>query len=261
MHTHAEINIVTPSFTGHSFLSHGLPTSDSEAEFNYSLALLTYDMSGLILYVASQSDSQNYIALGLESGQLVLHLGTESGPTELRTQVNISDNEWHIVLLAVDMQEVSLQVDSEIERVSVSRTPLSDDTLVHVGGLPDFNLLPDEVPQTMGLVGCVHDRAANGQSVELAVVDHEGRDIAQCSEPVCRYIQCQNGAGCRDVAESPGFMCECLPFFSGVYCETPLPVCQPNPCLFGGQCREAQSTFRCRCPLGRAGRKCEEGES
>lgn len=254
-----EINIVTPSFNGASFLSHALPTPQS-AEFNYSFALLTSDTHGLILYV-TQSDSQNYVALGLESGQVTLYLRMESGPIELRSEVNTSDSQWHVVQLQVSSHGASLQVDSETESVSISGGPVIDNsTLVYVGGLPDFSSLPHDVTQSMGLVGCLHDRAAKGQSVELAVVDHEGRDIGQCTQPVCPYIQCQNGAECSDLSEEPGFRCECLPFYSGTYCEISLPFCDPNPCLFGGQCMEEEATFSCHCPLGRGGRICEEGE-
>lgn len=222
------------------------------------MALLTYNVSGLVLFVA-QSDSQDYIALGLESGQLVLYLGMESDLIQLRPQVNINDSQWHVIQVHVSEQETSLQVDDEIERVDdVSINSLTD-VLVYIGGVPDFSLLSDVI-QTVGLVGCVHDRSANGQSVELTVVPHEGRDVGQCSEPVCPYIQCQNGAECSDVTEPPGFTCDCPPFYSGVYCEIPLPFCEPNPCLFGGQCREEFLTFSCQCPLERAGRACEEGK-
>ena len=156
-------------------------------------------------------------------------------------------------------QDVSLQVDNVVVSLS-GDAPVELGSLVYIGGLSNFSMLPSEVQQTTGLVGCVHDRMANGQSVELAVVYHEGRDVLQCLEPVCPYIVCQNEAVCRELTEPPGFVCECLPFFSGVYCETPLPVCDPNPCQFGGLCREEQSTFSCRCPLETAGRTCGDGE-
>ena len=258
---YTEINIVTPAFGGDSYLSHSLP-GPSNSQFNYSLAFLTSEPSGLVLYLA-QSSPLSYIALGLESGRAVLYVGTDSGPVELSVvQVEANDGEWHVVELNVDAEEASLQVDNLTERVSVSISfPVTEtDTLVYVGGVPDFSLLPEDVAQTVGLVGCVHDRAANGQSVELAVVYHEGRDVNQCSQPVCQYIECQNGATCSDVEQAPGFTCSCLPFFSGVFCEMALPVCDPNPCLFGGVCREQQFTFSCQCPLGRGGRTCEEGE-
>lgn len=246
---------MTPSFTGASYLSHALPTPPS-AEFNYSLALLTTELSGLLLYVGL---SRSYIALGLESGQVLLYLGTEFDSLELRSQVNISDNDWYIVLLHVNTMEAVLQVDSEVERINFS-TLLDIDTVVYVGGVPDFTLLPSHVSQTAGLVGCVHDRMYNGESVELSAVDHEGRDIGQCLEPLCSYIDCQNGADCSELTVVPGFECECLPLYSGVYCEIPLQVCDPNPCQFGGLCREVESTFSCQCPLGRGGRTCDEGE-
>ena len=251
---------MTPSFTGNSFLSHFLPTT-SNSEFNYSLALVTSQPSGLVLYLP-HSDPQSHIALGLERGQLVLYTGTETGTVELRAQARVNDSEWHTVEVHVNTQQASLLVDSETERVSIAREPsLTDaDTLVYIGGAPDFSLLSGDVRQTVGLEGCVHDRAANGQSVELAVVAHEGRDVTQCSQPLCPYIQCQNGAQCSEVAEHPGFTCNCLPFFSGAFCETLLPVCDPNPCLFGGLCQDEETTFSCYCPLGRAGRTCEEGK-
>jgi hypothetical protein len=192
----------------------------------------------------------------------VLYVGTTSGQVELRVPVVANDSEWHVVALLVDTQEASLQVDGEVQSIGLSSSPLSEaDTQVYVGGLADFSLLPDSVPQTMGLMGCLHDRAANGQSVELSVMPHSGSDVGQCAQSVCPYIRCQNGAQCSDTLQPPGFTCHCLPFFTGAFCETALPVCEPNPCRFGGVCREELATFSCQCPLGRAGRTCAEDVS
>lgn len=251
-----EINIVTPAFVGNSFLSHLVPTPSS-SEFNYSLALLTtQESSGLVLYMSSPD---SYVALGLESGTLVLYVGTDSGPVQLRAE---SESALHLVEIHVNTQEASLWVDGQVERVGIAiSSPVTEaDSVVYVGGVPDFSLLSDDVAQMTGLVGCVHDREANGQSVELNVVAHEGRSILQCPHSVCPYVHCQNGAECNETSQFPGFTCNCLPFFSGVFCETALPVCDPNPCLFGGVCRDENFTFSCQCPLGRGGRTCEEGE-
>ena len=233
------------------------------AEFNYSFALLTTQLSGLILYGA-ESDShttQEYIALGLEWGQLVLHIRSDSETTELRTTLNVSDNTWHVVTAHAGSGLVLLQADEEEQQASVaSNSPLAILPQVFIGGLTDFSLLPDEVNQMAGFVGCVHDRMANGQSVELGAVAHTGREVEQCQEPVCPYIQCQNGATCLELGQPPGYLCECPPQFSGMYCETAVQFCDPNPCLFGGRCREEETTFSCRCPLERGGRTCEDGE-
>ena len=257
---HAEVNIITPLFQGRSYLTHTLPAA---AEFNYSFALLTTQLSGLILYGA-ESDShttQEYIALGLEWGQLVLHIRSDSETTELRTTLNVSDNTWHVVTAHAGSGLVLLQTDEEEQQASVaSSSPLAILPQVFVGGLTDFSLLPDEVNQMAGFVGCVHDRMANGQSVELGAVAHTGREVEQCQEPVCPYIQCQNGATCLELGQPPGYLCECPPQFSGMYCETAVQFCDPNPCLFGGRCREEETTFSCRCPLERGGRTCEDGE-
>ena len=191
----------------------------------------------------------------------MLNVKLESELIELRVNINVSNNIWHVVTVHVGTGLASLQVDGEEKQMSrTSSNPLHLLPKAFVGGFTDFRLLPSEISQTTGLVGCLHDRMANGQSVELNVVQHGGQKVQQCLEPVCPYIQCQNGATCTDQNRAPGFHCQCPPQFTGVFCASMLQLCNPNLCLFGGECREEETSFICLCPLGRAGRSCEEGE-
>ena len=37
--------------------------------------------------------------------------------------------------------------------------------------------------------------------------------------------------------------------------------CEPNPCLNGGECKEKEGGYKCRCQSGFTGDNCEEGEN
>ncbi|KAL8219824.1 UNVERIFIED_CONTAM: hypothetical protein K2H54_034457 [Gekko kuhli] len=101
-------------------------------------------------------------------------------------------------------------------------------------------------------------------------------------EDACQR-ECRNGGTCqvdlhigsftesgiRDRYLSPGATpnfqvkngrqaCTCLTGYTGAECEVELGACASAPCLHGGQCQEwGNMTFRCSCPLGRSGHRCE----
>ena len=81
---------------------------------------------------------------------------------------------------------------------------------------------------------------------------------------VCPSTQeCANGATCVRVSvASSAYNCICLPGYSGIFCETviPLPVsdpCMPNPCINSGNCEGVGTNFTCKCMSGYLGAKCE----
>ena len=66
-------------------------------------------------------------------------------------------------------------------------------------------------------------------------------------------LTCQNG-GSPNAACS---VCECLPGFTGSFCQTDIDECSPNPCQNEGTCTYESNTFTCRCPPGYTGMSCE----
>lgn len=54
------------------------------------------------------------------------------------------------------------------------------------------------------------------------------------------------------------FLCKkCAPGWTGVYCETNIDDCRPDPCLNAGICQDRLNDFECICPLYYHGHRCE----
>uniref|UniRef100_A0A8C9UBQ6 Notch receptor 3 n=1 Tax=Scleropages formosus TaxID=113540 RepID=A0A8C9UBQ6_SCLFO len=74
----------------------------------------------------------------------------------------------------------------------------------------------------------------------------------------CRELSCYNGGSCVLTLRGP--RCTCLQGFAGPDCQQRSPDgCSSQPCRNGGICLEDSSFpfFRCQCPSGQMGKRCE----
>nr|CAB3264694.1 cadherin-related tumor suppressor-like [Phallusia mammillata] len=78
--------------------------------------------------------------------------------------------------------------------------------------------------------------------------------IVSIVSDMCLGQPCENGAVCRDL--SNGYVCECLPGFTGSSCNVEINECDPNPCQNGGTCRDLIGKFECQCRVGFNGATC-----
>ena len=72
----------------------------------------------------------------------------------------------------------------------------------------------------------------------------------------CASQPCMNGGTC--MRDNGGFRCVCPPGYSGSRCEI-RDACQSNPCMNGGTCQAINGNggYQCICPPGFSGLRCE----
>ena len=249
-----------PHFSSHSYLIHSSP-GQSEDVLQVDLTLLPTAASGLVLF--AESSNGGHLSLSLHSSFALLQLSSGSSTVNLTSAVKLTTGHWHVVSVGGSGNGSFISINSTFNSSTYSTVNIQQlnlDSPLFVGGVTDFSLLPPGVMVTSGFTGCIRDLQINRTAVNIVMDALAGQAISSCPEPECSYIQCQNGGTCIDTAGGAGFMCQCSDGYDGKFCEVQLPLCSPNPCLFGGECQEfGEGMFSCRCPLNRGGRLCGEG--
>ncbi|XP_019713979.1 sushi, von Willebrand factor type A, EGF and pentraxin domain-containing protein 1 isoform X2 [Hippocampus comes] len=71
----------------------------------------------------------------------------------------------------------------------------------------------------------------------------------------CFLNPCQNKGTCEEVGA--GYVCTCMPGFTGAKCEVDVDECDSAPCQNGGLCKDGMGEFQCQCKAGFLGSLCE----
>eukprot|EP00064_Thunnus_orientalis_P015395 superscaffoldBa00002844_g15447 len=251
---------------------------------NLSLNLRTRRRNAAILH--AEKDSA-FVTLSIQDGFLFMELQStprgEGEETEeeqtvstvsLSSRSSVSDGEWHSVHLFMaapwaPTSRWTLVLDEEIDEASTSR---------HQGGNLDFlkqgvdiflgGLAPDAGWSLTGClstveVGSIALPYFSSSDVNLPRLQEEQfiqtswhPPLLGCSgAPVCQPNPCQNGGECRDLFNS--YNCSCAEGWAGRRCNFFTDTCASNPCVHGN-CSVNGLTYECTCEFGYAGADCEE---
>uniref|UniRef100_A0A8C3AVT5 Crumbs cell polarity complex component 1 n=1 Tax=Cyclopterus lumpus TaxID=8103 RepID=A0A8C3AVT5_CYCLU len=210
---------------------------------NLSLNLRTRKRNTAIVHAEKGSA---FITLSVQGGFLFMELQSPTGEEEeegeqgvttvsLSSRTSVSDGEWHSVHLFMTApwaptSRWTLVLDEEIEDAGISRSQggnlnfLRQGVDIFLGGMaPDAG---------WSLAGC------------LGTVELGGIALPYFSSSDVNLPRLQEEQFIQTSQQPPLLGC------SGG------PVCEPNPCLNGGQCQDLFNTYNCSCAAGWEGRRC-----
>ncbi|XP_055338186.1 protein eyes shut homolog isoform X2 [Paramacrobiotus metropolitanus] len=265
-----EIIISRATFTGRSLLRYAGVTISSGDALEISIRLAITDVNDLsansiILHASSSQHPDIFSELILDSADLLRFRGgcgdkfiidanltaslrpkvfstvtfRHSFPTQMLPTCSLTiKNERN----SFSRSYSTAQIDN-----SNSRNAITEIDSIFVGGRYAMG--------TTNFSGVISNFAIGGHEKNFHDDPLEGRNIRPTLMDTCSSRPCRNNATCLE--SYSGWMCSCLPEFTGEFCE--LSVCKYNPCVGGSTCiPSGGDAVRCVCPLGRYGKYCEK---
>ncbi|MFT7796596.1 protein crumbs 1-like [Arapaima gigas] len=215
-----------------------------------------------------------FVTVSIQESQLLLELltGNRSRKLKLKSQVTISDGEWHSAefsMLSPSSHSSAWVAVLDGVRSSISSTISSN-----------LNFLKEDVDILLGGFG--HDRGGNFvgclSTVEIGGIPLSYYSNADLSTPrtqkeqfhkvspepavfgcsgasVCSPSPCLHGGSCVDLFNL--FNCSCLTGWSGPHCELNRDMCASDPCFHGNCSILPEYKYKCNCEAGYTGVNCE----
>lgn len=252
------------SFSGHN-------ASAGPALSSLSLAFRTRDSEAGLLRAAAGSLAAVWLAV--RNGSLVAGVRSGRGPPGAVLPApgpRVADGAWHRVRLAMESPASTasrwlLWLDGAA--MPVALRGLAGD-LAFLRGPGAAHILLAE-----NFTGCLGRVALGGLPLPLAAPrpgavpgsrqhfsagpDAPALRLGCLGEPVCDPSPCLHGGDCRDLFDA--FACACGPGWEGPRCEARADPCSSAPCGHGRCHARPDGRFECRCLPGFAGPRCRCG--
>ena len=208
-----------------------IPQHKLNTTHGFSFLIRTRQVDGLVGFLldkepASSTDTgMSYVLIELQNRYLKVTFKEEKAS---RTQTLVDESSK---LLIADGKWLEVGITSSFVRVGDQAVNLTTPislmiNLVLMGGV-DKPALYSSITNTAELLGCLQAAKIGGEFLTNQVISG-AKTVSVDKAP-------NVGTGC------PGG-----------------PVCQPDPCLFNGQCTDQWYDFSCTCQLGFSGKTCSE---
>ncbi|KAL1493054.1 hypothetical protein ABEB36_011193 [Hypothenemus hampei] len=253
----------TPSFNGRSYAV--LKTIEAYNKLIIEMELKSYTYDGILLYNAENDDGiGDFVSLSIVNGFVEFKYNLGHGPVIMRSLDKIELGKFHRIVVKRYNRDGLLKLDDADDvaaQASGSTKALDLKTDTFIGYVPtNYSRVFENIGTDKGFEGCIKKLKIGREEIELHAFRHEmvleTKDIFDCSQHACHHSPCLNQGKCLPMDEL--FRCECLPQFSGKFCEKLEDPCMSNPCAFGSLCKTInQDGYVCQCESGRRGRHCE----
>ncbi|XP_060586623.1 basement membrane-specific heparan sulfate proteoglycan core protein-like isoform X4 [Ruditapes philippinarum] len=255
------VNDLVPYFSQNpnSYISYPA-MNDVYLDFDILLSLKPESTEGMVLYNGQFEDGGgDFVCFGLNEGYPEFRFDVGSGPAIIRGNKTLPLNEWHTIKLTRDRQKGSMIVNEEPAYTGQSPgyfTGLDLQGNMYLGSVPNYDNIPRATGFREGFVGAVSEVKLKGVDLNLGAEAIDMEGIEPYN--TCRRNPCINRGVCSVANTKYGFKCICPQGYMGTRCEEVGENCYPGACG-RGRCYnlEGRSGFRCICPLGKTGMGCQ----
>ncbi|XP_076086554.1 basement membrane-specific heparan sulfate proteoglycan core protein-like isoform X4 [Mytilus galloprovincialis] len=236
------------------------PMNDVYLDFDILLRLKPEATDGLVLYNGNddfQRGGGDYVCFGLREGYPEFTFDVGSGPAIIQGNETLDLNQWHTVRLERNRKAGTLTVNEK--QKYIGETPGRFQGLdltqdMYLGGVPDYSKIPQPARYTTGFVGAISQVERNGDNLNLGADAVTLEGIEMYD--ACQNRPCMNGARCTPANSGDGFRCVCPQGFTGERCDQQGQRCYPGACGPAGRCRNLPNGFTCICPMESSGPGC-----
>lgn len=231
---------------------------DSFIRFNFEITFKPEEANGLLLFNGQTRGNGDYISLSLKDRYPEFRFDFDGKTMVIRADQPIELNEWHTIRVNRFRRDGFMQVDDQYPNAFPTLSPSSSLDLVddlYIGGVPNWNILPDEaIDQQVGFVGCISRLTLQGSIIELMKDAKHKEGVTSC-EP-CLENPCENDGVCLESQTETAYTCICQQGWTGHTCAIAGTQCTPGICG-AGRCENTEFGMDCLCPLNKTGDRCQ----
>ncbi|XP_062598285.1 basement membrane-specific heparan sulfate proteoglycan core protein-like, partial [Saccostrea cucullata] len=236
------------------------PIEDHHINFEILLSMRPETTDGLVLYNGQYDNARgDYVCLGMRGGYPEFTFDVGSGPALIQGNRTLPLNQWNTIKLKRENSVGSMEVNDEPVYTGSSLGQFSGLDLgqnMYLGNVPDPNKVPEPARHSSGFVGAVSQVIINGKDLNLGADAIELKGIEPYN--ACKDRPCLNRGRCLPANSKYGYKCDCPAGFTGSKCEITGSGCYPGICGPGGRCRDVAGGHQCICPMGRIGSGCSQ---